>query len=419
MPDERISPAPAPGGAPAGLDADTLIALVAEIARELRVGGDAPPAVHLDTDLGRDLGLDSLTRMELLARLERAAGTSLPDRVLAEAETPRELLRAFESVRPAAADPEPRRELKPELGSEPGAGTGVGVGAARGASPSGDRAAGTGEAEARAAGPTAGRSESSGAPPGLAAGPDRDSAPGPEEAVPTDAETLVDALAWHASVHPDRVHVHLLGESGAETAITYGGLLAGASRVAAGLVRAGLTPGRAVAIMLPTGVEYLECFLGAQLAGGVPLPIYPPARLAQVDDHLRRHGRILANADAEWLVTFDEVRRLSRLLAARSGVRCRLATVRELAGDRSSPDGAGFAPLGRHRAPAPRRVLRSASRHSARFRGRPSGPPSVHTPRGQSLGLRWVRSLWLAACSLERSSDAPYLGGIDIHFQYR
>ena len=298
MPDRLDSPsrADSPPGAPArggsagtqsGLDADTLVALVAEIARELRAGGEASPAVHLDTDLGRDLGLDSLTRMELLARLERAAGASLPDRALAGAETPRELLHAFESARPT----EGRLE-----------------------------APGTSATPAAPAAPAA--------RPGT--GPDSDSHP-----IPAQAETLVDALAWHASVHPGRAHVRLLDESGAETALTYGGLLAGARRVAAGLVRVGLTPGRAVAIMLPTGVEYLECFLGVQLAGGVPLPIYPPARLAQVDDHLRRHERILANADAEWLVTFDEVRPLSRLLAARSGVRCRLATVRELAADDS------------------------------------------------------------------------------------
>lgn len=366
-PDGRVSPAPAAGGAPAGLDADTLVALVAEVARELRIGGDAPPAVHLDTDLGRDLGLDSLTRMELLARLERAAGASLPDRVLAEAETPRELLRAFESARPTAADPdldpEPARARKPALGSEPG------TGASRGASPRGDRAAAIGEAEA--AEPPAGRSEAAGARPVPAADPSRDSAPDPE-AVPTDAATLVDALAWHASMHPDRVHVRLLDESGAETALTYGGLLAGARRVAAGLVRAGLTPGRAVAIMLPTGVEYLECFLGVQLAGGVPLPIYPPARPAQVDDHLRRHERILANADAEWLVTFDEVRRLSRLLAARSGVRCRLATVRELAGDRSSPDDSGFAPL------APGRDDVAFLQYTSGSTGQPKGVVLTH-----------------------------------------
>ena len=333
---------PAGGGAPAGLDADTLVALIAEIARELRVGGESPPAVHLDTDLGRDLGLDSLARMELLARLERAAGASLPDRVLAEAETPRELLRAFESARPAGLDPasEPGSTLALELGSEPGPGAGAsaGAGAARGASGDGSPPVGGGAA----ASPARGRP---GAPGGRTASVGGfDAAPDPE-AVPTDAATLVDALARHASAHPERVHVRLLDEAGAETALTYGGLLAGAERLAAGLVRAGLTPGRAVAIMLPTGVEYLECFLGVQLAGGVPLPIYPPARLAQVDDHLRRHERILANADAEWLVTFDEVRRLSRLLAARSGVRCRLATVRELAGDRSSPDDTGFAPL--------------------------------------------------------------------------
>ena len=346
---------------PGGLDADTLVALVAEIAHELRTGGEEPPAVHLDTDLGRDLALDSLTRMELLARLERAAGASLADRVLAEAETPRELLRAFESARPAGLDSgsTPESTPTPGLGSEPGSG------AARGASGEGSSAIRGGGAPR----PARDRLGASGRRTASAGG--LDSAPEPEE-VPTDAATLVDALAWHASVHPDRVHVRLLDENGAETVLTYGGLLAGASRFADGLVRAGLTPGRAVAIMLPTGVEYLECFIGVQLAGGTPLPIYPPARLAQVEDHLRRHERILANADAEWLITFDEVRRLSRLLAARSGVRCRLATVRDLAAGRSSPDDSGFAPL------APGRDDTAFLQYTSGSTGQPKGVVLTH-----------------------------------------
>ena len=150
------------------------------------------------------------------------------------------------------------------------------------------------------------------------------------DAVPADAETLIDALVWHAAEHPEREHVRLVDESESETVVTYGALLEGARRVASGLVRNRLTPGRAVAIMLPTGVDYLRCFLGIQLAGGVPLPIYPPARLAQLEDHLRRHERILDNAGAEWLITFDEARRVSRLLAARSDGSCRVATVGEL-----------------------------------------------------------------------------------------
>ena len=299
-------------GAASRLDADTLVALVAGIAGELRAAGEGAPRVGLDTDLGRDLGLDSLTRMELLARLERAAGASLPDRVLAEAATPRELLRAFASVRPTG--PEADRGPAEPGGSRPGDAPGNAPDAAR------DRPV---EGLARVSGP--------------------DTAPG-EDAVPTDARTLVDALAWHASAHPERAHVRLIDERDAETVLTYGALLEGAHRIASGLVRSRLTPGRAVAIMLPTGIDYLQCFLGVQIAGGVPLPIYPPARLAQLEDHLRRHERILENADAEWLITFDEARQVSRLLAARASRRCRVATVRELAEPGASAPDLGVSP---------------------------------------------------------------------------
>ncbi|NOX91239.1 MAG: acyl carrier protein, partial [Gammaproteobacteria bacterium] len=43
--------------------------------------------------LEKDLGLDSLARVELLARIERHFGLVLPERIFAEAESPRDLLR--------------------------------------------------------------------------------------------------------------------------------------------------------------------------------------------------------------------------------------------------------------------------------------------------------------------------------------
>ena len=293
---EGAGPGGEASGAASGVDADALVALVADIAGELRSGEPAPRA-DLDTDLARDLGLDSLARMELLARLERAAGASLPDRVLAEAETPRDLLRAFDSLRSAASGS--GREGAGDRPEPEGDGRDLGR--------AGSAAGSTGAAPSRRA----------------AFVPDPD-------AIPTHAETLIEALAWHAAEHPDQDHVRLVDESESESVLTCGALLEGARRVAAGLVRTRLTPGRAVAIMLPTGFDYLRCFIGVQLAGGVPLPIYPPARLAGLEDHLRRHERILENAGAECLVTFDEARRVSRLLAARTAGRCRVATMREL-----------------------------------------------------------------------------------------
>ena len=55
-------------------------------------------AVELDSSLDRDLGLDSLARMELLARLEKQFAIRLSEKVLAEAETPRDLLRHLDGL---------------------------------------------------------------------------------------------------------------------------------------------------------------------------------------------------------------------------------------------------------------------------------------------------------------------------------
>ena len=50
-------------------------------------------AVALDSSLERELGLDSLGRVELMQRTERTFGVSLPDQMLNTVETPRDLIR--------------------------------------------------------------------------------------------------------------------------------------------------------------------------------------------------------------------------------------------------------------------------------------------------------------------------------------
>ena len=67
---------------------------------------------------------------------------------------------------------------------------------------------------------------------------------------------------------------------------------------AAHFAETGLATGQRVAIMLPTCPEYLYCFYGVLLAGGVPVPLYPPARLSTIEDHLTRHIGILQSARA-------------------------------------------------------------------------------------------------------------------------
>ena len=135
---------------------------------------------------------------------------------------------------------------------------------------------------------------------------------------PREVATLGASLDWHTSAHPDRVHVRVLGEDGAVTDLTYGQLRDQARSLAAGLLDAGVAPGESVALMLPTGADYFASFMGVVLAGAVPVPIYPPARLAQLQEHLERQSRILDNARAALLITVPEAHRVSRLL--RSGV---------------------------------------------------------------------------------------------------
>ncbi|MFQ5761292.1 MAG: fatty acyl-AMP ligase, partial [Acidiferrobacterales bacterium] len=153
---------------------------------------------------------------------------------------------------------------------------------------------------------------------------------GEVHAAPQDARTLVDALEWHVHSHPERPHVYLCVDDKQEQEISYQALLRGAEAVAAGLQHAGLEPGETVAIMLPTSEEYLLTFFGILLAGGIPVPIYPPARLTQIEDHLRRHVRILSNAGVVKLVTVPEASRLARLLKSHIASLRRIFTVEEL-----------------------------------------------------------------------------------------
>jgi acyl carrier protein len=233
------------------VDPNKLLSVVAAVAREARPHVEA--YVALDSSLERDLGLDSLARVELVLRLEREFGASLPEQALASSETPRDLLRFL--------------------------------------------LASAGESTQAADRSVASLVQSQGVRP------------------PEQAQTLIEALEYHVERQPDRLTVFLYEEQ-KETRITYQLLWEGALRYAARLADAGLSPGQTVAIMLPTSVEYLYCFYGVLLAGGVPVPLYPPARLATIEDHMTRHVGILKSCGAAIMVTIPEAKALAWLLRA-------------------------------------------------------------------------------------------------------
>jgi acyl carrier protein len=258
-----------------------LLRLARELAREMRPGQveAAPKRIDMESSLERDLGLDSLGRAELVARLERAFAVRLPEEVLGGAETLADLARAL-----AAAGVE-----------------GVAGAAATGTA----AAAGAATADAAAF-------------------------EGPAEAAPERTRSLVEVLEWHADRHPRRRHLLFYPGDGAPRELTYGDLLQRARRVAAGLGAAGVERGQAVALMLPSGHDYFVAFFGVLLAGAVPVPLYPPARRSQIEDHLRRQAGILTTSQAVALVTFPEVMTVARLLRAQVLGLGRVMTVAEL-----------------------------------------------------------------------------------------
>ena len=57
-----------------------------------------PKTITLDTSFEKDLGLDSLTRVELISRVEKKFKLALPEQIIAETESARDLLRAIQSA---------------------------------------------------------------------------------------------------------------------------------------------------------------------------------------------------------------------------------------------------------------------------------------------------------------------------------
>ncbi|HUO35006.1 MAG TPA: AMP-binding protein, partial [Candidatus Acidoferrum sp.] len=131
------------------------------------------------------------------------------------------------------------------------------------------------------------------------------------------AETLMEILRLRGLGEPSRAHIHLYDENDAVRKITFGELYNRAAAVAADLLDRGLQPKQTVAIMLPTGAEFFYSFAGVLLAGGIPVPIYPPFRADRIAEYAARQSAILKNAEAQFLITFRQAEGLAKLLRPR------------------------------------------------------------------------------------------------------
>jgi 1-acyl-sn-glycerol-3-phosphate acyltransferase len=281
------------------LDASEVRERVLEVIRSLleELGSrGALPMLNGASLLDRDLGLGSLERVELLARLETAFGVRLPDQVVAEANTPEDLAKALQTA--------------------PGAET------------LDDQAA----AALRAAITTQKLHRQA------------------RDADIFSAETLLDVLRYRAMHDAERTHLLITEETeGKERSVTltFGALYAAAQRCAAELARRGVPAGGRVALMLPTSRAFFVSYAGILLAGAIPVPIYPPFRADRIEEYASRQSAILKNAGVCLLLTFRQAEAVARLLKPRVHSLTEVADAEKLidAADQAPPPSPGALPL--------------------------------------------------------------------------
>jgi acyl-CoA synthetase (AMP-forming)/AMP-acid ligase II len=87
-------------------------------------------------------------------------------------------------------------------------------------------------------------------------------------------------------------------------------ILRRAGRVAGGLQDAGVFRGERIALVFPTCVEFFDAFFGVLLAGGVPVPLYPPVRLGRLTEYDDRTAAMLRAVQARMVLADRRVRRL-------------------------------------------------------------------------------------------------------------
>jgi len=208
--------------------------------------------ITLDASFTRHLGIDSLGRAELFQRIEKSFDITVPDRLLAEADTLRDIATYLHEAGPNIKAPIKARIITSH----------------------GERS----------------------------------------RVDPSGAMTLLDVLLLYGEKSPDKAHIYFQTEEGREEVITYGQLLTSSLRVAQALRERGLKEGETVAIMQPTNPGFFYTFFGTLLAGGIPVPIYPPFRMHMLEAYAKTEAHILRNAEVRILVTFLQAEKLSLLL---------------------------------------------------------------------------------------------------------
>jgi acyl-CoA synthetase (AMP-forming)/AMP-acid ligase II len=130
-----------------------------------------------------------------------------------------------------------------------------------------------------------------------------------------DAQTLCEVIE-HRGTHQKDTRFCTVIDHHDERTLTFGELYHGARQAAGAMRSSGLKPGERVAIMLPTGIDFLLAFFGAQLAGLVPAAVAPPFMPRKMDFFIRHCSDLLTGIEASALITDAALEKAARAVQA-------------------------------------------------------------------------------------------------------
>lgn len=103
-----------------------------------------------------------------------------------------------------------------------------------------------------------------------------------------------------------------------EASFSYTALERSSARYGGAFQALGLRKGDRLALILPANEDFVLCFFGALRAGIVPVPIYPPTGIGQLQTYLDNTRHIVAKSGARALVTTGPIKRMLGTVKAAS-----------------------------------------------------------------------------------------------------
>lgn len=132
------------------------------------------------------------------------------------------------------------------------------------------------------------------------------------------ATTLLEAFLHHCDQSPEATHVRFVHEPTLDqndrSTYTYQRLYDEARSVATVLQSWGVERQDSVGLMLPTGPDLLISYLAVLMCRAIPVPLYPPVSLERLPQHLATYGPVLAHAEVKALLAPEELVTLGPLV---------------------------------------------------------------------------------------------------------